>query len=212
MYYAEKSDGSKVEFKKLPNAYFLSGYHDKKDAGKLYVSIFDNGTTLTPLYHKSGKTIKMIQYAGKEVNQVGGSDKISKEIESGKFFESMAYESKKISKLPTFEAFVADKPIYTRINESNDPSVESLPMEYNQSGIVMKQIDRSEKAAFYGDEESDTYEVFLIKIADPITDTSGEEPLQIPAREMLPTDDSFGEDAWSFTDRSSALNKFNEFK
>ena len=294
-YYAVKSDGSKETWSggKLPEGgYFLSGYHDKNEAGMLYVSVLDvRGTTLMPLYHPSGKTVKMPQYAGKEVREVGGSDKISKEIDSGKFFGSKVSESKKLSRLPTLEGYVADKPMYnvneakyefsvktrkpeighwddhtnrktavdvtvdgktytidsyystdneggyddlenlpqkyhkdfenfnwsydeqyTSMYESTDPEIQSLPKEYDQSGMVMKQIDRSEKAAFYGDEGSDTYEVFLVRIADAITDTSGEEPLEVPAREMIPTDDDFGTDAWSFTDRSAALEKFNEFK
>jgi len=64
-------DGTKTETT-LRNGYFLSGYNNEPKKGTLYAPYFgEHGTTLTPVLKSDGTEIKMIEFAGKDVSEIG---------------------------------------------------------------------------------------------------------------------------------------------
>jgi hypothetical protein len=55
---------------KRGSGYFLSGFNDTGDAGKLYIMVWDNGTCLTPVFDENGKNPIYFQYQGKEIREL----------------------------------------------------------------------------------------------------------------------------------------------
>ena len=54
---------------KKGSGYFLGGYQDEKEAGLLYIMVWDNGTCLTPVFDQAGNMIRKPEYAGKDLKE-----------------------------------------------------------------------------------------------------------------------------------------------
>lgn len=71
MYY-KNTAGEKVsitEGKLTANGYYLGRFNDPKDAGKLYLMVWDEGTALVPVFNDNGEIPVRLEFAGKNYNQ-----------------------------------------------------------------------------------------------------------------------------------------------
>jgi hypothetical protein len=86
----------------------------------------------------------------------------------------------------------------------------------NRNGFVYKQIKRGDRAAIYSqiisDEEIrgnfEAFEVFKIKIGKAKVVFG----VELPEKEKFPSDEDFGKWAWSYTDYSKALFKYERIE
>lgn len=85
-----------------------------------------------------------------------------------------------------------------------------LPPEYSHSGMVFKNIEKSDYAVIYEhqnkNESESIYEVFKRKVMKQVT-IQGK---LIPAHEKIPGNESFGVWAWCIRDKKQAYLKFQE--
>ena len=89
--------------------------------------------------------------------------------------------------------------------------MKALPISIRKNGYNYTQINRGSKALIYRQEISSKasyYEVFLLR-------TSRERRIKdvlLPAKEIFPSNEAFGEWAWTFRDYKSAEWRFNELE
>ena len=73
-YYNSTEKNCKIDctenLKKGYSGYFLAGYQDPCEAGKLSIMVNDNGTCLTPVFDENDKRVCFPKYAGKEIREL----------------------------------------------------------------------------------------------------------------------------------------------
>lgn len=66
-YYVTKYDGTRQEVNPNVHGYFLGGYQNPADAGKLYACHLDGGTVLSEVIDENGNGICRPEYVGRDV-------------------------------------------------------------------------------------------------------------------------------------------------
>ena len=90
-----------------------------------------------------------------------------------------------------------------------------LPNEYSANGFLFKQFKKGKLGAIYvaDDESGKVYEIFCIRIAKATTLKMGGKIMEIPEREKIPSNESFGSTSWAiYNDEKKALKIFEEIE
>lgn len=113
------------------------------------------------------------------------------------------------------------------MNKTMTTSYEKLPKSKSKNGYVYTQVARTDKAAIYEQKiekeingqvgKSVGFEVFKIVVGKPysLVQKHGKKKGEVyhyPAAEKFPGNEDFGKIAWSFVNKESALEKFEEIK
>lgn len=96
-------------------------------------------------------------------------------------------------------------------NVTQKEEIRQLPLEYKHSGMTLKQLERTDKAAIYKSVEG-VYEVFKIKIAKASVLKANGKETTVPARERVPGHSNFGDFAWSYGCEKLAFERYNSIK
>jgi hypothetical protein len=91
--------------------------------------------------------------------------------------------------------------------------VKSIPNLFRKNGIDHVLRKRKGKIALYEQKKGDLsygYEVHIIRIAKYPTLRIGKRVKKFPLREILASNEDFGQEGFAFQTKESAMNKFQE--
>lgn len=93
------------------------------------------------------------------------------------------------------------------LTENNSTEFRQLPNDFKIHGRTMELVERNdvENYAIYKNSDKDSlyYEVFQIKVAKATTMKIKGNAIDVPKRELLPSDNNFGDWAWACSSESA---------